>query len=243
MSTVETLQQSIAALRPIERAEIAYWLREFELRQYHVEEAATDYHADSDDERVQKIVRQVADGERDSLTFEEYVELMKVSTTRYELLCGLMFAMSGPSLVHNRICGHLFARFYNHLRGGPCVAYASDATVRLKITEDVVAYLPDVMVACEKWDASKHWVDQPRLIVEVLSPSTHLIDRREKLQNYRTAESLEEYVLVSQTVPEVTIYRRKERWKPSVVRSVEAHAEFRSIDLTLPLAQIYENAL
>ena len=49
---------------------------------------------------------------------------------------------------------------------------------------------------------------KPCLIVEVLSPSTAMLDRREKLFNYQKLESLQEYVLVSQSEIKVELYRK-----------------------------------
>jgi Uma2 family endonuclease len=79
--------------------------------------------------------------------------------------------------------------------------------------------------------------------VEVLSPSTERTDRREKTPNYRQIPTVEECVLVAQRTAEVTIYRRSERWAPMILRSLEEIAEFRSIELSLPLGQIYEGVL
>jgi Uma2 family endonuclease len=51
---------------------------------------------------------------------------------------------------------------------------------------------------------------------------------------------LEEYVLIEQKRPEVAIQRRSDQWVPEVLTSLEEVAEFRSIDLSLQLKQIYE---
>ena len=75
---------------------------------------------------------------------------------------------------------------------------------------------------------------------EVLSPSTERFDRGEKAGNYRQIPTLEEYVLVAQDAPEVTLHRRAENWAPQWLSGLEAVAEFRSIELSLPLARIYE---
>ena len=98
------------------------------------------------------------------------------------------------------------------------------------------------MVACGP-QADDRFCTNPRLIVEVLSPSSECTDRREKALNYRQIPALEEYVLVAQRMAEVTIYRRSEHWAPLTLSSLEETAEFRSIELSLPLGQIYEGAL
>ena len=70
-----------------------------------------------------------------------------------------------------------------------------------------------------------------------LSQST---DRREKFFSYKQIETVEEYVLVAQHAPQITIYRRAENWLPQMLAGSDAIAVFQSIDLSLPLTQIYE---
>jgi Uma2 family endonuclease len=85
------------------------------------------------------------------------------------------------------------------------------------------------------------FVRSPRLIAEVISPATENIDRREKLMMYREIASLEEYVLVAQEKCEITIFRRREQWRPVIYNALEDLAEFRSIGLSLTLGQIYSD--
>jgi Uma2 family endonuclease len=99
------------------------------------------------------------------------------------------------------------------------------------------------MVACSDDALRKEAVQAPRLIVEVLSPSTSRLDRQEKARNYRQLVSLEEYVLVAQDRHEVVIQRRTEEWAALRLSGADAIAEFRSIGLSLSLASIYEGAL
>jgi Uma2 family endonuclease len=75
----------------------------------------------------------------------------------------------------------------------------------------------------------------------VLSPSTERIDRYEKALNYRHIATLEEFVLIAQNRPYMEIQRRADGWQSTVVTSLDATAEFRSVALTLPLQQIYED--
>jgi Uma2 family endonuclease len=95
------------------------------------------------------------------------------------------------------------------------------------------------MVACGRDGIEKYYLTNPKLIVEVLSPTTEAIDRREKALHYRQLASLEEYALVAQESREGTLYRREHNWADSIVNTLEGAAEFRSIDLTVPLAEIY----
>jgi Uma2 family endonuclease len=88
-----------------------------------------------------------------------------------------------------------------------------------------------------------HFVCSPRLVIEILSPSTQLTDRREKLQNYRLIDSVDEYVLAAQDERKLTVYRRADGWRPQVCTGGDATAEFRSIGLMLPLNKVYDDIL
>jgi Uma2 family endonuclease len=94
-------------------------------------------------------------------------------------------------------------------------------------------------VSCDRGGWRDMWLHNPRFIVEVLSPSTQHIDRREKTATYRRIPSVEEYVIAAQSSWHLTILRRAENWVPEVVSGGEGVAEFRSLDIVVPLAEIY----
>ncbi len=50
----------------------------------------------------------------------------------------------------------------------------------------------------------------PKVVVEVLSPSTEAYDRTEKLQHYQQVPSLDAIVLVESRGDQVTLWRRKD---------------------------------
>jgi len=95
------------------------------------------------------------------------------------------------------------------------------------------------MVACNPEEWSEKAIRNPKLVAEVLSPSTRHIDQREKAMNYRRVESIEEFLLLQQSEPKIVVYRRGKKWRPQVYVGMEAVLELRSIGLSVPLAQIY----
>lgn len=79
-------------------------------------------------------------------------------------------------------------------------------------------------------------------VIEVLSPSTETTDKREKLVNYQTLESLREYVLVSQDEIKVEVYRQDAQGNWSVQALGKGdYLELNSVGLTLIMADIYED--
>jgi len=177
------------------------------------------------------------------VSVEDYLRHEAEGAIRHEYIGGRVHAMAGTSEVHNLIAVNLVSAFHAHLRGGPCKAYMSDFKVRLEINREDIFYYPDVMVACQRVGVEQYYLRYPTLLVEVLSPSTENIDRREKLLNYPQISTVEEYVMIAQGTREVTIHRRAEDWAPRLLSTADDIAEFRSIKLSLPLTRIYEGVL
>ncbi|ABA23828.1 Protein of unknown function DUF820 [Trichormus variabilis ATCC 29413] len=179
-------------------------------------------------------------------TAEEYLELEKSSETRHEYLGGQIFAMSGDSKEHNTITLNIASRIRSHLRGTSCSVFMADMKIRLKLANEPknLFYYPDVTVTCDPQDQDRFYLNSPCLIIEVLSPSTELTDRREKLINYRTLESLQEYILVSQDEIKIEIYRKDNQgnWTLEILTQ-EHDLKLNSIGLTLTIPDIYEDVI
>jgi Uma2 family endonuclease len=186
----------------------------------------------------------VSEATRRHMTVDQYLAFELQSPSRHEYLAGEVFAMTGSSSQHNAIATRLFAATTAHLRGSLWRAFMSEVKVRVRTNMRDYFYYPDMLVISDhdhRADGGERvpFVRSPRLIAEVISPSTENIDRREKAMMYREIPTLEEYVLVAQDRCEVTISRRHEQWRPVIRHALEDVAELRSIGLSLPLARIY----
>jgi Uma2 family endonuclease len=145
----------------------------------------------------------------------EYLLAEESSTVRHEFVDGYVFAMSGSTDAHNIVSGNIFGFIHGHLRGGPCRAYTNDMKVKIESARSF--YYPDVMVTCEQFQAKTVLKTEPVLLVEVLSPSTAAIDRREKLIAYQKIETLKEYLVVHQDRQQVELYRKEADGQWSVI--------------------------
>jgi len=174
------------------------------------------------------------------MTLDEFFEFQERTPITYEYINGIIRAMSGPSVAHCLITQNIFSVIRARLRGGPCEAFCTGGQLQLTFGKDEIIYHPDVYVSCDRKAWSEKSVVNPRFVVEVLSPSTQHIDRREKLVNYCRLISLQEYVIVSQRRAELEIYRRENNWRQDVIDAPGAVAEFRSLDVTVALADIYD---
>jgi len=177
--------------------------------------------------------------EKSTLSIEEYLEGERDGEVRHEYVAGQAYAMAGASARHNRIAGNIFTRLSVNLDGADCEPFISDMKVR--VAPDLF-YYPDVVVACDPPGADPYFRTEPRLVVEVLSPSTERADRREKLAAYQGCPTIREYVLVSQEGMLVELHRRTaDGWHTEVFDGAEDRVTFDSVALTLTLADIYRN--
>ena len=172
------------------------------------------------------------------LSLDEYLNYERLSAVRHEYVVGELYAFAGASRRHNRIVTNFVIDLGLVARGGPCAVYSSD--VKLKATEQII-YYPDVMVVCDPEDVDELIVARPCLIVEVASPSTEMIDRREKLFVYRQIESLEHYLIVEQDQRKVFHHSRGAGgdWTRVELRD-EGSLRLTCPETELSLDQIYE---
>lgn len=171
------------------------------------------------------------------ISIDEYLAGEKDSPVKHEYIDGVVCAMAGASDRHNRIAGNIYNRLDDHLGDDPCEPFISD----MKVWADKVFYYPDVVVACDGANADPYYRKQPRLIVEVTSPSTENIDRSEKLLAYRQIKSLKEYVMVSQDAVRIDVFRRLrgDRWQSEILTELEQELRLDSVGLTLSVADVY----
>ena len=125
------------------------------------------------------------------ITVEEFLDIEFPSDTRFELDNGVIKMMAGGLAIHARIQGKIFVALANKLRGTGCEPFGPDMGVK---AHDLSLRYPDVSVFCGREGPENDKLkvfDDPKLIVEVLSPSTRQDDIRIKLPEYRTIASLE----------------------------------------------------
>ena len=174
------------------------------------------------------------------LTYSEYLAYEQASYKKHEFINGQAYAMAGASEDRNVISSNLVALIRPHLRGKPCRVFSSDMKLTIASANNAT-YYPDVMVVCDRTDSDPYVKQKPCLLIEVLSPSTAMLDRREKLFNYQKLASLQEYVLVPQSEIKVELYRRDpEGWLVQSL-SMGDSLQLQSIDLAIALSDIYED--
>ncbi|MDO9170182.1 MAG: Uma2 family endonuclease [Methylobacter sp.] len=165
---------------------------------------------------------------------EEYLQGELVAEFKHELIDGAIYAMAGASENHNLLSINMLSELRNKLRGTPCRTFIAD--MKVKVASDF--FYPDVMVVCEKNSNSEYYQQSPVIIVEVLSPSTRKFDKTAKRLKYQNISTLEEYVLIDQTIAEVEVFRRKEHWQSFYYYLGDAMT-FDSLGVTVLVEDIY----
>lgn len=174
-------------------------------------------------------------------TVGEYLTLEESSEVRHEFYQGEIFAMAGATLVHNRIIGNSYRALGDRLDASRCEAFLDGAL--LKIDNSCFVY-PDLLVSCHPDDlAADRILQQPSVILEVLSPATAAYDRTTKLRFYQRLTSMQHYVLVQQEYCWVECLTRQpeqqNQWTLQVYDALSDELHLPALQLRVPLAELY----
>ncbi|WP_020606517.1 Uma2 family endonuclease [Spirosoma spitsbergense] len=184
----------------------------------------------------------VAQSSSKTYTFDEYVALEQTEGIRYEYWDGEVIAMAGATKRHNIIVQSLSRVLYSHARKNGCQVFAENVRQKLKTGQRYV--YPDIIYTCDPADLENDmavWVDSPSLLIEVVSNSTHGKDFHDKRPHYTKIPSLLYYLLVSQTDQRVEVFERNVNfWKYQIMEGGDTVVNLPLLDMTLPLAEMYE---
>lgn len=179
--------------------------------------------------------------DRTRMSVQEYFELERSNPDRrYEYIDGQVYLMAGGTFNHSTVSVNIVSLLKRLLRGGPCRAYNSDIKVKVSSTRYVY---PDVSVSCHPGDrGTGDMMEYPKLVVEVLSPSTQGYDRWHKSLLYYEVPTIEEIVLVDAERQLLAVHRRGQNhfWTIHVFRQGET-VRLASLDLSIPIETLYED--
>jgi Uma2 family endonuclease len=177
-------------------------------------------------------------------TIEDFVRLEEYANVRHEFCDGQIFAMAGGTPEHGTWTANIIGLLTAQLRGKPCRVQTSD--VRIRVSASGLDTYPDVSVVCghaERDVQDPNAIANPVVLVEVLSASTELYDRGEKLDHYKKIPSLREVVFVSHDQRRVEVVRRSaEGWGSLVATGLET-IRLESVGAELPVEEVYRDPL
>jgi Uma2 family endonuclease len=173
------------------------------------------------------------------MSVEDYLILNRNSKdTRYEYLDGEIRMLAGGSPDHSIIIANLTAAIKGSLKGSQCRVYNSDLQLRLSEKRYV---FPDVTISCDERDRNqKEMIRHPRVVVEVLSPTTEATDRGKKAAYYRACPTIQEYMMVDSEEVFVEVHRREEeRWTINTFEPGDTII-LESLGIRFPIEDAYE---
>lgn len=177
------------------------------------------------------------------MTVEEYLEWESLQDIRYEYVNGEVFAMTGGTIPHNDIALNLYRALYPHLQSRGCRVNVSD--VKVQVSPKSRYYYPDLIVRCDPQDLNaRKFIQQPKIIAEVLSPGTMGKDRGEKFNYYLKIPTLQEYILIDSEQVSVERYCRGEgRMWGYYAYGAGDIITLSSIEFELPIELLYEGVV
>ena len=149
--------------------------------------------------------------------------------------------MAGDSKNHTLLSAAIGSMLKAALLGRNCPVLGSDLYVRIEPV-DLSTY-PDAMVICGKTSFAKdseRVVDNPVLVVEVLSPSTQTYDQGEKFAAYQQLDSLREVLFISQDRPTVEYWQKSPSgWISTTAEGLASTLILSQLQISIPLAELY----
>ena len=174
------------------------------------------------------------------MTLAEFPRWEDGTDTRYELIGGVPTAMAPPARAHGVMCARLAGLLDAGLRSRrPCMTQVEAGIV--PAGRDDTFYVADLAVTCSPYRRGEQIANDPILVVEILSPSTERHDRQTKVPAYREIGSVNEILIVdSQSIYAEILRREGDRWITELVRGASAQLRLSSVDLRIPMADLYE---
>jgi Uma2 family endonuclease len=172
---------------------------------------------------------------------EEYLALDRAAEYRSEYHDGEIFPVVAATWEHGLIVTNTSRRVSERLDGKPW--HVETSSVRVRVAPTKLVY-PDLAIVCGDpifTDKVRDTITNPKVIAEVLSPSTAGYDSLEKFALYRGLTSFEEYLLIAQDKPHIDVFRKlpDNRWILAGYDGLESIARVESLEVDLPLAEIY----
>lgn len=143
------------------------------------------------------------------VSYEDFLEIVKASEYRYELIDGKLIRMESPTVTHQKIQSGLLRIFSNWFYKKNCIPLISPFDITLQKPEkDKSVVQPDLMVICdleEMTDERDRYTGIPALVLEILSQSTKSRDFVLKMDLYMNS-GVKEYWIVNPFNRTISVY-------------------------------------
>ncbi len=177
---------------------------------------------------------------------EEYFIMEEKASEKHEFHDGEILMMSGGSGKHSLLGARIGAMFTTAFLEKGCYIFNSDMKVELAKFNQYV--YPDTSVVCGEINyvqGREDVIDNPIIIVEVLSPSTESYDRGLKFFKYRSLDSLKVYILISQELKFVEVFTKNQDkiWQMESFHGDEKEFKLLDVEGTFSIDFLYQRIL
>ncbi len=177
------------------------------------------------------------------MSVEEYLQFDRSSReARYEYVDGYARKLVRATPDHAKISTNIVGVLYSLLDDKPYSLYTSDMRVCLSPTRYVY---PDVSVIVDgQSQGPADSIQQPQLVVEVLTAQSEAYDRGRKLACYRECPTIQEYMLIDSQHPLIEVYRSEKDtlWRYHAFGTGDT-VTLTSLNILFPLSKVYRNVV
>jgi Uma2 family endonuclease len=173
------------------------------------------------------------------MSLSEFLRWDDGSETRYELLGGFPVAMASPLEGHRVLAARLLVRLETALTSRrPCNAQTEAGVLHPERADTF--FVADLGVSCAPYQADRQYLQDPILLVEILSPSTERHDRRVKLPAYRRIDSVEEILFLDSDARFAQLHHRHASgWLTDIVDG-DGVLNLQSIGIDIAMSELYD---
>lgn len=177
-------------------------------------------------------------------TLAEYLHREEHAKERHEYYDGIIKKLPMARGSHNLIITNLTFQLESFIFSQEKDYFVMNNSQLVYSKKLNITLYPDILVISEKpvyHDQNEVLLINPILIIEVLSRSTRVYDRKEKFNEYKTLESFKEYVLIDQNkcFIETRFKEKPNTWKETTYTDLKESVVLNSINLTIDVAKIY----
>ena len=182
----------------------------------------------------------MADAALKPMTLDEFLRWDDGTDIHYELIGGFPVAMAPAAEAHRMLAIELGARIHGALQPRrPCRAELDAGVTRVDRADTY--FEADIVASCVAHERGRQAIEEPFLIVEILSPSTERHDRRTKLPAYRQMPSVQEILFIDADGIYAELHRRSgPQWITEILRGSETVLVLASVPVDIRLGELYE---
>jgi Uma2 family endonuclease len=171
-------------------------------------------------------------------TLEEFRAWHERQPDVWEFIDGVPKLMAPGSMAHTLIESNTHAALAQAVQGTGCRALVDGAIIEIEGS----SLIPDVVVTCRELDFTTPRIDDPIIIVEVLSPSNEKDDVGRKLALYLKLPSLRHYLVIHQDRRLIVHHQRRDDLESAFLTTIAPPDPLRldPPDIEIALATIYE---